>query len=116
MLERSKPCHLLTARSTAVQNTRNCRLSCGFLPGLNRLLPSLSPIDQLRCLPDPLTPANGFSCSRHASPYLGAVRRIVSIVIIWCSVATFAFSNTGAISYWLGAPSLCRVFTGTPSL
>ena len=58
-------------------------LSCGFAPGLSRLWPSSSLIDQLTCLPDPLTPANGFSCSRHASPYFGAVRRIVSIVIIW---------------------------------
>jgi hypothetical protein len=33
-------------------------------------------------LPDPFTPANGFSCSRQASPYFGAIRRIVSIVII----------------------------------
>ena len=31
-------------------------------------------------------------------------------------MATFAFSNTGAISYWLGATSLWRVFTGTPTL
>ena len=116
MLARSSPCHLLTARITAVQNTRNCMLSCGFAPGLSRLFPSSSLIDQFRCLPDPFTPANGFSCSRHASPNFGAVRRIVSIVIIWWSVARLAFSNTGAISYWLGATSLCRVFTGTPTL
>ncbi len=38
---------------------------------------------QLRCLPLPLTPANGFSWNRHASAYFGATRRIVSIVIIW---------------------------------
>jgi hypothetical protein len=80
------------------------------------LFPSSSLIDQFRCLPEPLTPANGFSWSRHARPYFGAVRRSVSITIIWWSVATFAFSNTGAISYWLGATSLCRVFTGTPTL
>ena len=61
-------------------------------------------------------PANGFSCSRHASPYFGATRRSISIVSIWWSVATLAFSKTGAISYWLGATSLWRVFTGTPSL
>jgi hypothetical protein len=34
-------------------------------------------------LAEPLTPANGFSCSRHARPYFGAIRRSVSIVIIW---------------------------------
>src|SRR6266511_1976707 len=52
MLARSNPCHLLTARMTAVQNTRNCMLSCGLAPGLSRLWPSLSLIDQFRCLPD----------------------------------------------------------------
>ena len=82
MLARSSPCHVFTARRTAVQNTRNCRLSWALAPGLSRLWPSSSLIDQFRCLPDPLTPANGFSCSRQASPYFGAVRRIVSIVII----------------------------------
>ena len=71
---------------------------------------------QLRCLPLPLTPANGFSWSRHARPYFGASRRITSIVIIWWSVATLAFSKIGASSYWLGATSLWRVLTGTPTL
>ena len=71
---------------------------------------------QFRCLPEPLTPANGFSCSRHARPYFGAIRRSISIVIIWWSVATLAFSKIGATSYWLGATSLCRVLSGTPTL
>ena len=39
MLARSSPCHLLTARRTAVQNTRNCRLSCGFVPGTEQVVP-----------------------------------------------------------------------------
>jgi hypothetical protein len=116
MLARSSPCHLLTARTTAAQKTRNCMLSCGLSPGLSRLCPSSSLIDQFRCLPEPFTPANGFSWRRQASPNFGAVRLIVSIVIIWWSVATLAFSKTGAISYWLGATSLCRVLTGTPIL
>ena len=34
---------------------------------------------------------------------------------LW-SVARFESSKIGAISYWLGATSLCRVFTGMPSL
>ena len=38
---------------------------------------------QFRCLPEPLTPANGFSCIRQARPYFGAIRRSISIVIIW---------------------------------
>ena len=60
--------------------TAGCR--AGSRPGVSRLCPSSSLIDQLRCLPEPLTPANGFSCSRQASPYFGAVRFSVSIVII----------------------------------
>ena len=58
-------------------------LSCGVSPGPSRLLPNSSDSDQLLCLPEPLTPANGFSCSRHARPYFGAIRFSVSIVIIW---------------------------------
>ena len=38
------------------------------------------------------------------------------MVSIWWSVARLACSKIGAISYWLGATSLCRVLTGTPSL
>jgi hypothetical protein len=83
MLARSSPCHRSTARSTAAQNTRNCMLSCGVSPGPSRLLPNSSESDQLLCLPEPLTPANGFSCSRHASPYFGAIFFSISIVIIW---------------------------------
>ena len=91
-------------------------LSCGVSPGFSRLLPNSSLMLQFTCLPDPLTPAKGFSCSRQARPNLGAIRLSASIVIIWWSVATLAFSNSGATSYWLGATSLCRVFTGTPHL
>ena len=83
MLKRSRPWNLFTARSTAAQNTRNWMLSCGVSPGLSRLLPRSSLMLQFRCLPEPLTPANGFSCSRHARPNFGAIRRIISIVIIW---------------------------------
>ena len=57
-------------------------LACGESPGFSRLLPRSSPMLQFRCLPEPLTPANGFSCIRHARPYFGAIRFIVSIVII----------------------------------
>jgi hypothetical protein len=81
--KRSRPWNLFTARSTAAQNTRNCTLSCGVSPGFSRLLPRSSDMLQFKCLPDPLTPANGFSCSRHARPYFGATRRSISIVIIW---------------------------------
>src|SRR6187549_1165661 len=64
MLKRSRPWNLFTARRTVAQNTRNWMLSCGVSPGLSRLLPSSSLIDQFKCLPEPLTPANGFSCIR----------------------------------------------------
>ncbi len=80
---RSRPCHVSTAFSTALQNTRNCRFASGVSPGFSRLLPVSSPMLQLRCLPEPFTPANGFSCSRHARPYFGAVRFSVSMTIIW---------------------------------
>ena len=36
------------------------------------------------------------------------------IVSCWWSEPTFEFSKIGAISYWFGATSLWRVFTGTP--
>ena len=32
-------------------------------------MPVLVDIDQLLCLPEPLTPAKGFSCSRHTRPW-----------------------------------------------
>ena len=73
------------------------------------------PIDQLLCLPEPLTPANGFSCSRQTRPYLRATFCSTCIVSCWWSEPTFEFSKIGAISYWLGATSLWRVLTGTPS-
>ncbi len=83
MLKRSRPWNLLTARITAAQKTRNWMFSCGVSPGLSRLLPTSSDMLQFKCLPEPFTPANGFSCIRHARPYFGAIRRNISIVIIW---------------------------------
>ena len=64
----SSPWYWLTAWITAAQKNRNSRLRCGVSPGSSRFLPVSVPIDQLLCLPEPLTPANGFSCSRHTSP------------------------------------------------
>ena len=43
-----------------------------MLPGLSRFLPVSVPIDQLSCLPEPFTPANGFSWRRHTNPCLSA--------------------------------------------
>ena len=56
---------LLTAWMTAVAKNRNCRFSLGLSPGSSRFAPESVPIDQLLCLPEPLTPANGFSWRRH---------------------------------------------------
>ncbi len=113
---RSRPWCLSTAWITAAQKNRKLRLSAGVSPGSSRLCPVSVPIDQLLCLPDPFTPANGFSCSRQTSPYLRAIRCITCMVSCWWSEPTFEFSNTGAISYCAGATSLWRVLTGTPSL
>ena len=56
---------LYTAAMTAAVKNRNGRFSLGVSVGSSRLLPASVPIDQLLCLPEPLTPANGFSWSRH---------------------------------------------------
>ena len=90
-------------------------LVCVSSRGSSRLMPVLVAIDQLLCLPLPLIPAKGFSWRRHSTPYLRAIILSTCMVIIWWSTAMFAFSNIGAISYWLGATSLWRVLTGTPS-
>ena len=65
---RSSPWCLLTASMTAAQKNRNWRFSWGVSPGSSRFTPVSVPIDQLLCLPDPFTPANGFSCIRQTSP------------------------------------------------
>jgi hypothetical protein len=59
---------LLTALMTAEQKNRNIAFVCGVSPGSRRLIPVSVPMDQLLCLPDPLTPAKGFSCRRQTSP------------------------------------------------
>src|SRR4051812_47984743 len=87
---------------TAAQKNRKLMLSAGVSPGSIRLWPVFVPIDQLLCLPDPFTPANGFSCRRQTRPYLRATRWSTCIVSCWWSEPTFEFSNTGAISYWPG--------------
>ena len=112
---RSRPWCLFTAWITAAQKNRKFTFSAGVSPGSSRLWPVSVPIDQLLCLPEPLTPAKGFSCSRQTRPYLRATLCMICIVSCWWSEPTFEFSNIGAISYWPGATSLWRVLTGTPS-
>jgi len=116
MAARSNPARRCTPLRTAVRKTRNCRFRSGVAPGSSRLRPSESISDQLQCLPLPLMPANGFSCRSNARLCRLATRPIVSMTIWLWSDATFASSKMGAVSYWLGATSLCRVLMGTPSL
>ena len=113
---RSRPPYRWTARMTAAQKTRNWALSCGVSPGSSRLPSVALPSEKLTCLPEPLTPSNGFSWNRHSMPcFLATVLNVV-ISSCWWSAATLARSNIGAISNWPGATSLCRVLAGMPSL
>lgn len=90
--------------------------SCGVSPGFSRLPWVELPSEKFTCLPEPLTPENGFSCSRHFMPYFSATAFIVVIISCWWSWARTDRSKTGAISNWPGATSLCRVFAGIPCL
>ncbi len=65
---RRSPWCLFTAWITAVQKNRKFVLSAGVSPGSIRLWPVSVPIDQLLCLPEPFTPAKGFSWRRQTSP------------------------------------------------
>ena len=49
------------AAKVFTKNVKKRRLVLGLLPGLSRLTPVLVPSDQLLCLPEPFTPAKGFS-------------------------------------------------------
>ena len=64
---RSRSAYLSTALITAARNTRNCRFSIGVSPGSSRFSSAVD-MDQLLCLPLPLTPSKGFSCCRQTSP------------------------------------------------
>ena len=79
-----------TALITAARKNKNCVFSCGFLPGFKRFLPVFVIIAQLSCFPEPFTPAKGFSCSRHASPWRFATFFMHSIISWLWSVAMFA--------------------------
>ena len=74
----------------AAKNSRNWAFCRGVEPGLNRFLPVSVERDQLSCLPEPLTPAKGFSWSRHTSPWRSATFFIISITSWFWSQAALA--------------------------
>ena len=89
---RSKSACSSTARRIAAKNNKNCIFSCGVSPGSKRFSPSSVHIDQLLCLPEPLIPANGFSCKRHLRPNSSATLCAVSITNWLWSVAMLFWS------------------------
>ena len=93
----------------AVRNSKNCAFWLGVLPGAKRFSPESVDKDQLSCLPEPFTPAKGFSCSRQTRPCRSATFFMISIVSWFWSQAVLQSQYTGAISCWLGATSLCLV-------
>ena len=62
--------------------------------------------DQLLCLPEPLTPAKGFSWSRHTKLCLAAHFFMISMTSWLLSQAVLASVYTGAISVLTGATSV----------
>src|SRR4026208_2578040 len=108
MEARSRSAWTSTARMVATRNTRNCMLVWVSSWGSSRLTPVSVDIDQLLCLPEPLTPAKGFSCSRAWRPNRGATRLSVSSNSIWWSLAMWRAPQSGARAgrhgpYLLGA-------------
>ena len=85
-------------------------MSCGVVAGLEQVDAVVGRrCDQLLCLPEPLTPANGFSCSRQTKPCRSATFCIVSMISWLWSAAMFVVEKIGAISNCAGATSLCWV-------
>ena len=72
---------------------------------------------QLRCLPEPLTPANGFSWSRQAQAEL---RRDPPQHLhrhhLMVGGDVGVLEDRRHFGTWLGATSLWRVLSGTPTL
>ena len=85
-------------------------------PGLSSWAPQRVEMDQLLCLPEPLTPAKGFSWRRQARSCLRATSSAICITMRFWSVWVMTEPKRGANSYWLGATSLWRVLRGMPSL
>ena len=96
-------------------NVMKRRFSSGVFPGAISRVPVSVPSDQLLCLPEPLTPLKGFSCSSTRNPCVRATFRINDMMSMLWSTARLHSSKIGANSNWLGATSLWRVFTGIPN-
>ena len=64
----SRPLCLYTAMRVSTMKTMKRRLSSGVLPGPWSSTPVSVAKLQFSCLPEPLTPANGFSCNSTRKP------------------------------------------------
>ena len=75
---------------------------------------SVVPREMLLCFPDPLMPAKGFSCIKHARPWRAETSSAICMNIRFWSICVVAVPKKGAFSYWLGATSRCLVRMGIP--
>ena len=105
-----------TALIMFTKKVRNIKLVFGVLPGASKFTPVSVAILQLLCLPLPLIPAKGFSCSSTTNWWRRATRVIISISRVLWSTAIFTSSKIGAHSNCEGATSLWRVRSGIPNL
>ena len=85
----SKLLCLYTAMSVLMRNVTNRRFSFAVLPGVKSPTPVSVPSDQLLCLPDPFTPANGFSCNNNLKLCLVAILCISDMINRFWSTARF---------------------------
>ena len=81
-----------TALIVQANAAKNGLFSSGFFPGLNKLIPVLVITDQLSCLPEPFTPANGFSCNKQRKPCFLAISWAICINKWLLSVVIFTFA------------------------
>ena len=89
---RSRSAWISTAFMIQARTNRNWMFSWGVSPGFSKLMPSSEVKDQLLCLPEPFTPANGFSWSRQVIWWRSATFFMVSMTIWLLSTARFAWS------------------------
>ena len=89
-VQRSSSWYSSTPLMKAVRKRRNRAFWLGVEPGLKRLRPVSVLRDQLSCLPEPLTPAKGFSWSRHTILCRPATFFMISMVSWLWSQAVLA--------------------------